>query len=229
MGYVVILAVRDVSSGEEAARHIDEEAIGDSLLVTKLDVNSEDDIQGLAAFVEDNAARLHALVNNAGILPGGWAGPDSLHVPLPDVRAAFETNTVAPLRVTQVLVPFLERSGHGRVVNVSSGLGQMEGMGRDTIAYRISKAALNAVTQLLANDLIERGIKVNSVCPGLVKTDLAEFALHRTLDVAHHHPAVRPIIFRTASTGARGIAWAATLPDDGPTGGFFRDGKLLPW
>ena len=105
----------------------------------------------------------------------------------------------------------LAASGHGRLVNVSSGAGALTGMGDGAPAYSVSKAALNALTLMLADALRRDGVLVNAVCPGWVATDMGG-------------PGGRPV-----RDGASGIVWAATLPDDGPTGGFFRDGRPIPW
>ena len=108
-------------------------------------------------------------------------------------------------------MPLLRQSGHGRIVNVSSGAGSLSSMSGGTPTYSPSKAALNALTRLFAGELERDGILVNSVCPGWVATDMGGSG-------------GRPV-----EEGAAGVVWAATLPDDGPTGGFFRDGKPVPW
>ena len=126
------------------------------------------------------------------------------------VRRTFETNTLGPLMVSQALIPLMQ--GSGRVVNVSSGMGQLAEMNGGYPGYRLSKAALNALTRILADELKGTGVKVNSVCPGWVRTDMGG--------------ADAP---RTPKQGAETIVWLATLPDDGPTGGFFRDKQPIPW
>jgi NAD(P)-dependent dehydrogenase (short-subunit alcohol dehydrogenase family) len=112
--------------------------------------------------------------------------------------------------VCQALIPLME--GKGRVVNVSSGMGQLSEMNGCCPGYRLSKTALNAVTRILADELLGTGVKVNAVCPGWVRTDMG--GSDATLSVEE---------------GARGIVWAATLPDDGPSGGFFRHGEPIAW
>lgn len=114
-------------------------------------------------------------------------------------------------RVAAVCAPLLAVSGHGRLVNVSSAAGAMASMGGGTPAYSITKAAMNALTRILADELRPACILVNAVCPGWVATDMGEHG-------------GRPV-----AEGAAGIVWAATLPDDGPSGGFFRDGQTIPW
>ena len=109
-------------------------------------------------------------------------------------------------------IPLLRRSAHGRVVNVSSESGSLAVMGGGTPAYGVSKAALNALTRMLADELRADRVLVNSVCPGWVATEMGG--------------ANAP---RTPAEGAAGVVWAATLPDGGPSGGFFRDGEPLEW
>jgi len=127
-------------------------------------------------------------------------------------RETLETNVLGPLALAQALVPFMKRNRYGRIVNISSGMGQLSEMGVGSPAYRVSKTALNALTRILAADLKASGILVNSMCPGWVKTDMGG-----------------PTAPRTVEQGADTAVWLATLPDGGPTGGFFRDRKPIPW
>jgi len=128
------------------------------------------------------------------------------------VRDTFETNVFGAIIVSQALLPLMRKGGYGRIVNVSSGLGQLESMGAGTPAYRLSKAALNALTRTLAAELEGTGIKVNAMCPGWVRTDMGGRSAPRS-----------------AAQGADTAVWLATLPDNGPTGGFFRDRKQVAW
>jgi NAD(P)-dependent dehydrogenase (short-subunit alcohol dehydrogenase family) len=127
------------------------------------------------------------------------------------VRAALESNTLGPWRLVQGLLPLLRRSAHARVVNVSSESGSLASMGGGTPAYRVSKTALHALTRMLAAELRSDRILVNAVCPGWVATDMGG-------------PGGRPV-----AQGAASVVWAVVLPDDGPSGGFFRDGRRLDW
>jgi NAD(P)-dependent dehydrogenase (short-subunit alcohol dehydrogenase family) len=170
-----------------------------------LDVADPESVRAAAAGLE----RLDAVVNNAAILYDTWQrGVDA---DLDQVRAALETNLLGAWRVTQAVLPLLRRSAAGRIVNVSSGAGALTDMGGGTPAYRTSKAALNALTRILAAELRGERILVNAVCPGWVATDMGGAG-------------GRPV-----SEGAAGIVWAVELPDDGPTGGFFRDGRPIAW
>ena len=153
-------------------------------------------------------ARVDVLVNNAGIDYDD--DQTALAAGLDRVRRIFETNLFGPWAMAQAVGPGMRERRWGRIVNVSSGAGSLTSMGRGTPGYSASKAALNALTRLLAAELAGQGILVNSVCPGWVATDMGGGG--------------RPV-----SEGAAGVVWAATLPDDGPTGGFFRDGRPLPW
>jgi NAD(P)-dependent dehydrogenase (short-subunit alcohol dehydrogenase family) len=150
-------------------------------------------------------------VNNAGVLLDP-KGARALTLDLDVLRATLETNAIGLLGVTQTLAPLLQSGGRGRVVNLSSGLGQLTGMGAGTPAYRVSKAAVNVLTIMLARELAPQGVKVNAMCPGWVRTDMG--GPHATKSVAE---------------GADTAVWLATLPDDGPTGGFFRDRQPIPW
>ena len=147
------------------------------------------------------------LVNNAGVgTDWGVSGTD------PDfeaIQAALDTNFFGAWRLTVALLPLLRQSDHPRVVSVSSGMGGVAEMGGWSPGYRVSKAALNAMTRILSTELADEGVLVNSACPGFVATDMGgQFGAQKPVE-----------------DGAAGVVWLATLPDDGPTGGFFRDGK----
>jgi NAD(P)-dependent dehydrogenase (short-subunit alcohol dehydrogenase family) len=198
--YAVLLGARDLAKGERAARALPGEvhAIG-------LDVADPDSVRAAAAGLD----RVDALVNNAAILYDTWQR--GIDADLDQVRDAFETNVIGAWRVTEAVLPLLRRSPSARIVNVSSGAGALSDMGGGTPAYRTSKAALNALTRILAAELRGERILVNAICPGWVATDMGGAG-------------GRPV-----SEGAAGIVWAVELPDDGPTGGFFRDGRPLAW
>jgi NAD(P)-dependent dehydrogenase (short-subunit alcohol dehydrogenase family) len=206
-GMVVILGSRDLQKGEAAAATLANDGL--NVLPRQLNVTDEDSIVNLAAQVEQEFGRLDVLVNNAGILYDTWQQPSTAN--LDTVKEAIATNTLGPWRMCKAFVPLLRRSQHGRIVNVSSGAGSIASMDNSTPAYSVSKAALNAFTRTLAAELKSSGILVNAICPGWVATDMGGSG-------------GRPV-----EDGAASVVWAVMLPDDGPTGGFFRDGRPLAW
>jgi NAD(P)-dependent dehydrogenase (short-subunit alcohol dehydrogenase family) len=206
-GWTVLLAARDREKGEEAVERI---AGGrHRVLPVRLDVTDPESIDEVRASVEADFGRLDVLVNNAAILYDSWQRPSTADLEV--VREAFETNLFGAWRVCQAFIPLLRGSAHGRVVNVSSESGSLAVMGAGTPAYSASKAALNALTRLLAAELADARILVNAVCPGWTATEMGG-------------EGGRPI-----EDGAASVTWAALLPDDGPSGGFFRDGQPLRW
>ncbi|MFI7450551.1 SDR family oxidoreductase [Nonomuraea sp. NPDC049714] len=202
-GDTVVLTARDMGKAERAVAGLP------GAVPMRLDVTDQASVDALAREVGKRLGRLDVLVNNAAVHydTWQWAGSADLDV----VREALETNLLGAWRVTLALLPLLRESGHGRVVNVSSELGSLAGMGGGTPAYAVSKTALNALTRMLAAELRPDGVLVNAVCPGWVATDMGG-------------PGGRPV-----AEGARSVLWAVELPDGGPTGGFFRDGRALPW
>lgn len=206
-GITVILAARDLEKGKAAAVALTKESL--AVLPRQLDVSEPESIDRLATQVETEFGYLDILVNNAGILYDSWQQANTAD--LDTVRQALETNTFGSWRMCQAFIPLMRRSQGGRIVNVSSEGGSLANMSGGTPAYSVSKVALNALTRMLAAELKETGILVNSVCPGWVATDMGGAG-------------GRPV-----EQGASGVIWAATLPKNGPTGGFFRDGKPLPW
>ncbi len=205
-GFVVALGARDHQNGERAAQLANE---GLQVRFQQLDVADQQSIDAAKDALDAEWGRLDVLVNNAAILYDTWQR--ALNADVDQVHQALETNTIGPWRMAQAFVLLLRRSQHGRIVNVSSEAGSLASMGSGTPAYNVSKTALNAVTRMLAADLRGTGILVNAVCPGWVATDMGGAG-------------GRPV-----RDGAASVMWAVTLPDDGPTGGFFRDGKPLPW
>ena len=204
LGFTVLIGVRDLAKGEVAAKRL-----GGKVEGIELDVAAPDAAARAADEVGRRFGRLDVLVNNAAIHydPSARALKPDWTV----IREAFETNVFGAWRVAVAFAPLLGASGHGRLVNVSSEGGSLASMGAGAPAYSTSKATLNALTRILAAELRGAGVLVNAICPGWVATDMGG-------------PGGRPV-----AQGAAGIVWAATLPDDGPTGGFFRDGKTLPW
>lgn len=208
-GIHVVLTSRDAALGKAACGKL--AAQGLPVEFHKLDVTSARSIEALAAFIKKKFGGVDILVNNAGIMidPHGARLADS---DLKIVRATLETNTLAPLALIQAMLPLMKMRKYGRIVNMSSGLGQLAEMAGGTPAYRISKTALNAVTRIAAAEARGSDILVNSACPGWVRTDMGGSSAPRMVE-----------------QGADTPVWLATLPDGGPTGGYFRDRKAIPW
>lgn len=207
-GYNVILTGRRPEKGQLAVDELAEQGL--EVLYHNLDVTDNESIKEISAFIRDEVGKLDVLVNNAGIHydEGNSAANPNWQI----VEEATETNFLGPWKVTVGLLPLIKRSDHGHIVNVSSGSGSLQDVTPGTPGYSTSKAALNMLTIQLAAELESDGIKVNAVCPGWVRTEMGGPEAPRSLE-----------------EGASGIVWAATLPDDGPTGGFFRDGEQINW
>jgi len=171
-----------------------------------LDVADDASVRELASWVSGELGRVDVLVNNAGIYPGGRASELDLGV----AERAWQVNALGAWRLANALVPLMGRGA--RIVNVSSGAGSLSSMDGSMPAYNVSKAALNAITRVLAADLRGRGILVNSVCPGWVRTDMGGSSATRSV-----------------AEGAGSVLWAVDLDADGPTGGFYRDGEPVTW
>lgn len=178
----------------------------------ELDVTRPKSTPIAARAIRENAARLDILINNAGVLD--WSDPwngSRLDLEPAVLRDTMETNVLGVLNVCRAFMPLMNETGGGRVVNISSGAGSLEGMGSGAGAYKASKAALNALRRLLAPDFQGSDMLVNGVGPGWCRTDMG----------GGEGP-------RTAEQGAESVLWAATLPAGGPTGGFFREGERVP-
>jgi NAD(P)-dependent dehydrogenase (short-subunit alcohol dehydrogenase family) len=203
-GHHVLLGARDPDTAMDLAAEIG--AGSGRATVVRLDISDADSVAA-AATVVDGVGELDVLVNNAAITYDTWQR--AVDADLEVVRAALDTNLFGTWQTTMAVVDHLRASPHGRIVNVSSGAGALGDMGGGLPAYRVSKVALHALTRMWAAEL--PGVLVNAVCPGWVATDMGG-------------PGGRPV-----SEGADGIVWAATLEDQGPTGGFFRDRRPIPW
>ena len=208
LGYRVVLAGRNQQAVDEAAELLRGE--GAQVEPRVLDVTDERGIRRLAEALETELGGVAVLVNNAAMLLGEDA--TVLGAPVEDYRHSMEANVYGPLVLSQALMPGMLRRRYGRIVNVSSGAGQLAGMTDYAPPYSLSKAALNALTRLLAHAGRGRNVLVNAVDPGWVRTDMGG-----------------PSATRSAAEGADTIVWCATLPDGGPTGGFFHDRRAVPW
>lgn len=212
---IVLLAARDLGKATDAAAEL--AAAGDIRPIA-LDVTDEASVAALAAAIERDFGRLDILVNNAAAYVD-W-GETATTADLAAAQNVLATNLFGTWRVSQTLLPLLRRSAHGRLVVVSSGAGShgdaqfgLTTGGGAVASYGISKAALNALVAKLAAELADSGILVNATCPGLTATA----------------PGMEAMGARPIPEGAASVIWAALLPDDGPSGGFFRDGQPVPW
>ena len=202
-----VLAARDRDRGQAAAGALGEQGL--EVDVVALDVTDAASCAAAAEEVRARRGRIDVLVNNAAIDYdlGERASAADLRV----VQDALDTNLLGAWRAALAFLPLLRARGSARIVNVSSEAGSLASMGGGTPAYSVSKTALNALTRMLAAELRPDGVLVNSVCPGWVATDMGGAG-------------GRPV-----ADGAASVLWAVDLPDDGPTGGFYRDGRPLPW
>lgn len=208
-GISVVLTSRDEAKGRMAVAQLRSQGL--EIEFYQLDVTDVSGIQRLGGFLERKYGAADILVNNAGIMADA-KGTGMLGVQLQIIRTTMETNVYGPLTLCQVLIPLMRNKNYGRIVNISSGLGQLSEMGGGTPAYRISKTALNVLTRTLAAELKGTNILVNSICPGWVKTDMGG-----------------PNAVKTLAEGADTAVWLATLPDGGASGGFYRDRKAISW
>jgi NAD(P)-dependent dehydrogenase (short-subunit alcohol dehydrogenase family) len=208
LNFTVILTSRDEQKGLQAVKELNkqEKAVRHFLL----DVTSPTQILALRDFLETEYGRCDVLVNNAGIFldkEGSFFKTE-----LTTIRSTMETNVYGPVLLCQALVPLMKKNNYGRIINISSGLGQLSDMGGDYTAYRFSKTTINAVTRIVASELSGTNILINSMCPGWVKTDMGGSEAPRSV-----------------KEGADTAIFLATLPDNGPTGKIFRDRKEVSW
>jgi NAD(P)-dependent dehydrogenase (short-subunit alcohol dehydrogenase family) len=207
-GQHVVLGSRSAAAGEAAARSL--AARGLDVQAHPLDVTDEESVRALADHVERTLGGADVLVNNAGLLLD--ENGEVLEVDLQHFRDCMETNVYGPLRLARALMPRMISRGYGRIVNVSSGAGQISSMSDYAPPYSLSKAALNALTRLLASAASGRDVLVNAVDPGWVRTDMGGAAAPRSV-----------------ARGAETIVWCARLPRGGPSGRFFSDRKEIAW
>jgi NAD(P)-dependent dehydrogenase (short-subunit alcohol dehydrogenase family) len=205
----VILTSRDPEKGQKAAEQLQLE--GFDIIYYPLDVANAESIEVFSQFVRHKFGRVDVLINNAGLMI------DAPEISVFDakvdtLRKTMEANVYGPFQLIQALVPLMKEHHYGRIVNVSSGMGQLTDMGGGYPGYRLSKVSLNALTRIFANELAGTNILVNTMCPGWVRTDMGG-----------------PGATRTPEQGVDTMVWLATLADDGPTGGFFRDRQPIPW
>ena len=212
-GVSVVMGSRDAARGKKAAAQLAEEikpAVA-QIMSLPLDVTKQESVTRFGTAVGDHFGSVDILVNNAGIMPETREGMLAQTTPKM-FREILDVNVIGAVMMCQAFVPLMRKIGYGRIVNMSSGLGQLERMGQGLPAYRISKAALNALTRTLGAELLGTGILVNAVSPGWVKTDMGG-----------------PNAERTVEEGVETAVWLCLIPSAGPTGSFFRDRKAIPW
>jgi NAD(P)-dependent dehydrogenase (short-subunit alcohol dehydrogenase family) len=207
-GLRVVMTGRD----ERAVQHA-RDALGageDAAMALGLDVTDPASIESAERAIAARLGGVDVLVNNAAVLL--FDDRSVLSIPAEGFRDTFDTNVFGVIDTCRVFAPGMAERGYGRVVNVSSGAGQLSTMSTYAPAYSMSKAALNALTRILAATYRDRGVLVNAVDPGWVRTDMGG-----------------PSAPRSVEQGADTIVWLATLPDRGPTGGFFHDRRPIAW
>jgi NAD(P)-dependent dehydrogenase (short-subunit alcohol dehydrogenase family) len=207
-GFYVVIAARDKTKGQQAAEKL--QAAGGKATLLPLDVSSSGSIRNAASSFAAISDHLDVLINNAGIYPD--EGVNILTIPRKQMVETLETNTFGPLEVTQAFLPYLRKSAAARIVNVSSGYGELNGLSASVPSYCLSKLALNGLTIMLAEVLRSDRIAVNSMCPGWVRTDMGG-----------------PNATRSVEEGADTAVWLADEADHKLTGKFFRNREEIPW
>ena len=209
LGVRVILGSRDAAKGLGAAAKLIAEHL--PVEARELDVANDESIEACMDWIRRDPGDLDILVNNAGIMVEEDDAEPEQEIQI--IRDTMQTNVYGSLLLSRLAIPIMKSRRYGRIVNLSSSMGSLTEMGAGYIAYRISKAAINAVTRVLAAETQGMGILINSVDPGWVQTAMGGSGASRTV-----------------AKGAETVVWLATLPDDsGPTGGFFRDRKTIAW
>ncbi len=210
LGHRVLLGSRDPAAGTAAA-----ESIGNGRVeAVKLDVTSQPDVDALARHIDERYGHLDVLVNNAGIMIDGEDGASSSirEADIGAIERSLQVNTLAPIRLINAMLPLLERVDDARIVNLSSGMGQLSDMGGNFPGYRLSKTALNAVTRIYAAELDAGRFSINSVCPGWVRTDMGG----ENADLAPQE-------------GVDTVVWLATSDEARHSGGFYRQRRPIDW
>lgn len=208
-GCHVFLGSRSLENGQKAREQNPDTA--NNIEALALDVNSQSSVEEAITKIEQRFGRLDILVNNAGVMLD--VSNSSVFELKPEtLQDTLNTNLFGPLRLTQAAIALMKKHDYGRIVNLSSGLGQLSEMGGGYAAYRISKTSLNALTRIVHAELNHSKIKINAMCPGWVKTDMGGPNAQRSVD-----------------QGADTAFWLATLPETGPSGLFFRDRQAIDW
>jgi NAD(P)-dependent dehydrogenase (short-subunit alcohol dehydrogenase family) len=212
-GYRVLLTSRDEAAGRAAVERLSKD--GHDVAYHRLDVSDPEQIAAFAGWLRDEGGRIDVLINNAGIFPEGESYPEvtaALDADMAIVRRTLETNTLGHMALCQAVIPMMQAGNYGRIVFLSSASGRLADMGGGMAGYRMSHVAINALARIFAAETKDDNIKVNAVCPYWVKTRMGG-----------------PCAPRDVEKGVETTIWLATLPDDGPSGGFFRDKQQLEW
>ena len=207
-GFKVLLTARDSEKGNRSARNLQDEGL--DVEFYQLDIISTESTEKFTEKALAEFGQLHVLVNNAAILPDEIS--PALSVGLEEVRDTIETNVYGVLRLSQKLIPPMIENNYGRIINLSSGMGQLSDMGSGYLAYRVSKTALNTVTRVLAQETSGHDIQINVVDPGWVKTDMGG-----------------PNAPSTPEEGADTVVWLSTRPAGEPSGMFYKNRKIIDW
>lgn len=210
-GMQVILTSRDADKGAAAVAALAAEGLNVSSHV--LDVASSESIAAFGRWLAETHGHVEVLINNAGIMIDNSRGERSVLDATPaTLHETMVTNVYGPLQLIQQVLPLMRKTGYGRIVNVSSGMGQLSDMGGGFAGYRLSKVSLNALTRMVNAELPDGNIKINTMCPGWVRTDMGGANAGRSPE-----------------QGADTAVWLATLSEHGPSGGFYRDRRPISW
>jgi NAD(P)-dependent dehydrogenase (short-subunit alcohol dehydrogenase family) len=207
-GLRVVMTGRNEVATERARRRLGD--VSENAITVPIDVTDRTSIEKARRAILKQFGGADVLVNNAAVLI--FENDDVLSIPSDGFRRTLETNLIGVVEMCRAFVPWMAERGYGRIVNVSSGAGQLSSMSTYAPAYSISKAALNAFTRILAETYRSRGVLANAVDPGWVRTDMGGTSAPRSVQ-----------------QGVETTVWLATLPDGGPTGGFYRDGREIDW
>ena len=208
LGITTILTSRDVDKGRKAVSVLNSDSR--EVLFHQLDVADEESILALKKFVFEEFNRCDILVNNAGVFLD--RGEKLLNLDEETLQLTLRINFLGALKMCQEFLPMMQATGYGRVVNVSSGMGSISSLSGGSAAYKLSKLMMNGMTRILAAEIGEGDIKINTMAPGWVRTDMGG-----------------PNAPRSLAQGADTIVWLATLPESGPSGGFFEDRLPAAW
>lgn len=207
MGITVIMTARNMQAGRPVVNEFRQQ--WKDVWYHQLDVTDEQSIQDVFDYLNNRWGKLDVLINNAGVFLDD--GKSVLELDLDCMRSTMETNLYGPLKLVQVMLPLLKKSEDARIINISSTMGQFSGLGEKSGAYRISKTALNALTVILTDELSSYNIKVNSVHPGWVRTDMGGANA-----------------LKSPEEGADTAVWLATA-NEVPNGKFISERKIIPW